>query len=46
MSIARILLVVLIFLALGGSFGGYWPHAYGFGGGGLLLLILLVILLT
>jgi hypothetical protein len=45
MSLFTVLLIVLIILALGGSFGGYYPHTYGIGLGTILLIVLIVLLL-
>lgn len=46
MNIWTILLIVLIFVALGGSRFGWYPAHYGYGGGGLLLLILIILLIV
>jgi hypothetical protein len=46
MNLIVLIFVVLILFSVGGSYGGYYSHGYGFGGGGLLLLILLVLFLS
>jgi len=46
MNWVTILLIALIVIAVGGGFGGFYPHTYGFGGGGLLLLILVILLVS
>lgn len=46
MNLGAIVLILGIVLVLGGGFGGFYPHTYGFGGGGVLLLILVILLLT
>ena len=46
MNLFTLLIVILIVLALTGSFRGWYPHQYGWGGGGLLLIILIVLLLS
>lgn len=45
MNLWTVLLIVLILLAFGGGFGGFYPHTYGFGAGGLLFIVLIVLLL-
>jgi hypothetical protein len=45
MNVLGIILILLVLGAFGGSFAGWYPHTYGFGGGSLLLVLLVVLLM-